>query len=95
LPIRVRDDFARDEIVGDCPLIVTVADIARMTVPAVGYVCPLVAVWTGMTTPVTVSPAERLAVNAPCIDLPVVDSVAADVPLTVRFVLPGARPVTV
>jgi hypothetical protein len=85
----------REDDVGDCPVMVTVAAIARMTVPAVGYGCSFVVVAAGMTTAVTVSPVVRFAVNAPSFDLPVLDSVAADVPLTVRFVLPGARPATV
>jgi hypothetical protein len=77
-------------------VIVTVADIARMTVPAVGYVGPVVVDdGTGMTTPFTVSPATRFAVNAPCLDVPVVASVPADAPFTVRCVLPFASPVTV
>jgi hypothetical protein len=74
----------------------TVADIARITVPAVGYEGPvLVLVGAGMTTPFTVSPVTRVAVNAPCIDVPVVVSVPADAALTVRCALPFARPVTV
>lgn len=85
----------RDDVVGDCPEIVTVALMARMTVPAVGYVLVVVLVGTGMTTPVTVSPATRFALNAPCDDVPVVFSVPADAPFTVRCVLPFARPVTV
>src|SRR6266550_5951727 len=48
-----------------------------------------------MTTPLIVSPATRFAVNAPCEDVPVVFSVPADVPFTVRCVLSFARPVTV
>src|SRR4051812_6747629 len=86
----------RVDVAGDCPLIVTVADIARMTVPAVGYVGPvLVLVGTGMTTAFTVSPVTRIAVNAPCDDVPVVVSVPFDAPFTVRCVLPFASPVIV
>ena len=75
-------------------MIVTVADIARMTVPAVGYAGPVVDEETGMTTAFTVSPVTRFAVNAPCVDVPVVVSVPADAPFTVRCVLPFASPVT-
>src|ERR1041385_4623506 len=82
-------------VAGVCPANVTVADMERMTVPAVGYGCELVDDCAGMTTFVTVSPAARLAVNAPALVLPVVDSVPDDVPFTVRLALPGARPVTV
>ena len=74
---------------------VTVADIARITVPEVGYEGPVPLDETGMTTAFTVSPVTRFAVNAPCVDVPVVVSVPADAPFTVRCVLPLARPVTV
>ena len=46
-------------------------------------------------TALTVSPVTRFAVKVPCADVPVVDSVPADAPFTVRCVLPLARPVTV
>jgi hypothetical protein len=85
----------RDDVVGDWPEIVTVALMARMTVPAVGYVCVVVLVGAGMTTPLVVSPATRLAVNAPCDDVPLVLSVPDDAPFTVRCVLPLASPVIV
>ena len=55
----------RVDVVADCPVIVTVADIARMTVPAVGYGWGFAVVATGTTTAFTVSPATRFAVNAP------------------------------
>jgi hypothetical protein len=48
-----------------------------------------------MTTALTVSPVTRVAVNAPWLDVPVVVSVPADAPFTVRCVLPLANPVTV
>jgi len=63
---------------------VTVADIARITVPEVGYEGPVPLDETGMTTAFTVSPVTRFAVNAPCVDVPVVVSVPADAPFTVR-----------
>ncbi len=47
-----------------------------------------------MTTAFTVSPDVRFAVNAPCLDVPVVVSVPADVLFTVRCELVDARPVT-
>ena len=53
----------RVDVAGDCPLIVTVADIARITVPAVGYEGPVPEFETGMTTAFTVSPVTRDAVN--------------------------------
>ena len=56
---------------------------------------PVVDAETGITTAFTVSPVTRFAVNAPCVDVPVVVSVPADVPFTVRCVLPLASPVTV
>jgi len=75
---------------------VTVADIARITVPAVGYEGPVLElVGAGITTALIVSPVTRFAVNAPWLDVPVVVSVPADVPFTVRCVLPLANPVTV
>jgi hypothetical protein len=83
------------DVAGDCPLIVIVADIARMTVPDVGYEGPLLLVSAGMTTAFTVSPVDRAAVKAPRAEVPVVVSVPADAPFTVRCVLPLARPVTV
>jgi len=49
----------RDTVVGVCPVYVRLACIARITVPAVGYVVPLVT--TGITRPVVVSPATRVA----------------------------------
>jgi len=55
----------------------------------------LLLVGAGMTTFLIVSPATRLAVNAPCGDFPVVFSLPADAPLTVRWALPLASPVTV
>jgi hypothetical protein len=84
----------RDDVAGDCPEIVTVALIARMTVPAVGY-GGVVLVGAGMTTPLIVSPVTRIAVKAPCRDVPVVFSVPDDAPFTVRCALPFASPVTV
>src|SRR6187455_686527 len=67
----------------------------RIVVPAVGYGRVVVLVATGITRPVVVSPTVRLAVKLPRVDVPVVDSVPADAPLTVRCVLPCASPVTV
>lgn len=61
--------------------------------PAVGYVgLPST---TGITRPDVVSPTSRVAVNAPSVFVPVVDSCPRDVPLTVRCVLPEANPPTV
>src|SRR5215213_11056454 len=85
----------RDDVVGAWPVIVTVAVIERVIEPAVGYGRVLVLVGTGMTTALIVSPATRLAVKAPFSDVPVVVSVPADVPFTVRCALPFAKPVTV
>src|SRR4051812_12716206 len=85
----------RDVVVGVCPVIVTVALIARITLPAVGYGCVFVVDAAGITTPLVVSPATRFAVNAPCGEVPVVFSEPAEAPLTVRCALPLARPVTV
>src|SRR5512146_2934285 len=82
----------REDVVGEPPDSVTVTLIARITVPAVGYGNVVVLAGTGITTLLTVSPATRLAVNAPCGDLPVVFSVPADAPSIVRLVLPLARP---
>jgi len=84
----------RVDVVAACPVIVTVADIARVTVPAVGYGRGFAVVATGTTTAFTVSPATRFAVNAPWLDVPVVVSVPAELLFTVRCVLPAARPVT-
>ena len=85
----------RVDVAGDWPLIVTAADIARITVPAVGYEGPVPELETGMTTALTVSPVTRAAVNAPWLDVPVVVSLPFDAPLTVRWVLPFASPVMV
>src|SRR5689334_18250144 len=84
----------RVDVVGVCPVIVTLADIERMIWPAVGYGRVLTVVARGITTAFTVSPDVRFAVNAPCIDVPVVVSDPADVLLTVRCELVAARPVT-
>src|SRR5947209_2119999 len=75
---------------------VTVADIPRITVPAVGYVGPVVELeGAAMTTALMVSPVTRFAVNAPWLDVPVVASAPADTAFTVRCALPFARPVMV
>ena len=69
--------------------------MARITVPAVGYVGPLDDVGMGTISPVVVSPAVRVAVNSPRLEVPFVDSVDDEAPFTVRCVLPLARPLTV
>ena len=74
---------------------VTVAFMTRMTEPAVGYGRGVAVLGAGMTIPLTVSPATRFAVNAPCVDVPVVVSVPADAPFTVRCTAPAANPVMV
>ena len=71
------------------------AEMLRIVVPAVGYGRSVVFVGTGITRPVVVSPTVRVAVKLPRDEVPVVDSVPADAPLTERWVLPCARPVTV
>ena len=50
---------------------------------------------TGITSPVVVSPTVREALKLPRDEVPVVDSVPAVAPSTVRCVLPCASPVTV
>ena len=60
-------------------------------VPAVGYGARLrAAVPRGITTPLIVSPAKRLAVNAPIEEVPVVFSVPADAPWILSCVFPFA-----
>ena len=83
----------RDEVDGASPSLVTVACMARMMVPAVGKVGR--PSWTGITRPVVVSPAMRVAVNATPSLVPVVVSVPAALASTVRWVLPDASPLTV
>src|SRR5690348_9880071 len=67
----------------------------RMVVPAVGYGRVVAFGSIGITNPEVVSPTVRDAVKLPRDDVPVVDSVPADAPSTVRWVLPCASPVTV
>jgi hypothetical protein len=73
----------------------TVAVIDRTMVPAVGYGCRFASLLTGTTRPVVVSPATRVAVNVPWLEVPVVDSRPDEAPFTVRAVLPAANPLTV
>ena len=62
---------------------VTVARISRITVPAVGKVGRPSAI--GMMSPLVVSPAARTVVKAtPDLFVPVVDSLPAAFPSTVR-----------
>src|SRR6476620_8801876 len=67
----------------------------RIVVPAVGYAGVVLFDATGITSPVVVSATVRDALKLPRDDVPVVDSVPADAPSTVRCVLPCASPVTV
>src|SRR4051794_26572734 len=85
----------REDVVADWPVIVTVALIARMTVPAVGYGRGDAVVALGITIPRSVSPVPRFALNAPCDDVPVGASAPAEAPFPERCALPLARPVTV
>jgi hypothetical protein len=80
----------RDDVTSEPPSAVTDTFIDRMTLPAVGYGYPVVTI--GMITPVVVSPIIRSDVNAPDALVPVVLSRPDETPLTVRCVLPVARP---
>jgi hypothetical protein len=83
----------REDVDGVFPDRVTTAVMERMIVPAVGKVG--LPSWIGMMRPVIVSPAVRNDVKATLSFTPFVDSVPADLPATVRCVLPEARPATV
>src|SRR5690348_2301796 len=87
--------FSRRSTEADWVPYVTVTFMWRITVPALGYVGPVVADGIGITRPEVVSPAVRVAVKSAVLVLPVVLSEPADMPSTVRCVLPVARPPTV
>src|SRR5205823_2898758 len=69
-------------VCGVLPVNVTVADIARISVPAVGYGCGVAVVGVGITSAFVVSPVTRVDVNAPAELWPVVDSLPDAVALT-------------